>query len=251
MKAKFLTDRGQIRSHNEDSGGIYINADGQILSIVADGMGGHKAGEVASRTAVTILKEKWEQTNKILVPEAAESWLLAAIQDANKVIYKEAMEKEAYEGMGTTVVITVSTKEFTTVAHIGDSRCYILNEHGFKQITEDHTLVNELVRSGQITKGDAGHHPRKNVVLKALGTTEQVEADIKTISWELGNKLLLCSDGLTDKVSDEDLNELIQLNITLEEIGQKMIHLANERGGEDNISLILINYENEEGDSSC
>lgn len=253
MEMQFLTDQGLIRSQNEDYGGIFYNTNGQVLSVVADGMGGHKAGDVASKMAVSLLKDIWEKSNEFTSPDKVEQWLSGAIISLNESIYRFAMDKEAYEGMGTTAVITVIAKDFFTVAHIGDSRCYLLNENGFNQITEDHSLVNELVRTGQITKGDAGHHPRKNIVLKALGTEQHVEADIRTLGWERGNKLLLCSDGLTDKVIDDDLRELMESDINIKKIGQKMINLANEYGGEDNISLIIINHKQteKEGDPSC
>src|SRR5690625_1443788 len=128
-----------------------MNASDQLLSIVADGMGGHKAGKVASKTAVSVLKNKWKETEQLLSPEKVESWLKEVITEMNETIYGNAKETEAYEGMGTTVVIAVVSKEFATIAHIGDSRCYIYNENGFKQVTEDHTLVNELVKTGEIT----------------------------------------------------------------------------------------------------
>src|SRR5690606_34444867 len=128
-------------------------------------------------------------------PEAAEEWLEQALVEANTSIYQHSLEKEECQGMGTTIVVAICTEEFITVAHIGDSRCYLYNEFSFKQITEDHSLVNALVQSGQISKDDALVHPRKNVVLKALGTSELVEPDIQTIVWEDGDKLLLCSDG--------------------------------------------------------
>lgn len=253
MKAQFFTDRGLVRAHNEDAGGTFYNQTDQLLAVVADGMGGHKAGNIASNMAVSIIKEKWEQNEQCQRPEQAEQWLTNTIAEVNESIYDNSSSVEAYQGMGTTAVIVISAEDFVTVAHIGDSRCYLLNENGFSQITEDHSLVNELLRTGQITKSDAGHHPRKNVVLKALGTEEMIEADIKSLSWERGNKLLLCSDGLSDKVTDDNLLVLLQLEESIETVGQKMIELANENGGEDNISLIIINYEEigEDGDTPC
>lgn len=253
MEAEFLTDRGQIRSHNEDAGGTYHNLAGQLLAIIADGMGGHQAGDVASQMAVSMIQDQWQQMEEMTSPEQCEKWLAKTIAEMNTTIYNRSFEHEECEGMGTTVVIAISTEDYITVAHIGDSRCYIYNENGFSQMTEDHSLVNELIRSGQISKDDAMYHPRKNVVLKALGTEEKVTADIKSLSWEKNDKLLLCSDGLTDKVLDDELAELMQLDLHVKEIGKKMIDLANERGGEDNISLIIIDYESavKEGDITC
>lgn len=252
MKGKFLTDRGQIRSHNEDSGGIYYSPYG-LLAIIADGMGGHQAGDVASQMATSIIQAKWQEGNRIHTPGEAEAWLRETVLEINKLIYDQAQQDEACQGMGTTIVISICTDEFLTIAHIGDSRCYMFNESGFKQITEDHSLVNELIRSGQISEEDAEHHPRKNVLLKALGTEDHVGADVQTISWEVGDKLLLCSDGLTNKLADDELAGLLELDGEIEEAGQKMIALANERGGEDNISLIIIDHtaSEEAGETLC
>src|SRR5690625_5237099 len=148
--------------------------------------------------------------------------------------------------MCTTAVIAICTNDFITIGHIGDSRCYVNNANGFQQITEDHSLVNELVKTGQISTEDAEHHPRKNIVLKALGTEQSVHADIKSLSWEKSNRLLLCSDGLTDKIPNDELEVFINSEKDLLEIGQTMIEIANERGGEDNISLIIIDQSSKE-----
>lgn len=252
LKAEFLTDRGQVRDHNEDSGGIFFNQKDQLLAIIADGMGGHKAGDVASNMAVKIVKNAWLETEYIDGPEKAEAWITDILQRINIEIYEHSLEKEELRGMGTTAVIAVCTDDFVTIGHIGDSRCYLRNADGFKQLTEDHSLVNELVKTGQISSEDAEHHPRKNIVLKALGTEEEIHADVKSLSWEKGNRLLLSSDGLTDKISNDELGVFINSDHEIQEIGKQLIETANERGGEDNISVILIDYsEKEEGESSC
>jgi protein phosphatase len=253
MKGKFLTDQGKVRSHNEDAGGIFYNLSGQFLAVIADGMGGHKAGDVASQMAISLIEEQWNKQEKLHSPEETESWLSKIISEINHSIYSHGLQKEEFQGMGTTAVTAICTEEFVTIAHIGDSRCYMLSGTRFNQVTEDHSLVNELVRSGHISKDAAEQHPRKNVVLKALGTEEQIIADVESMSWEEGNKLLLCSDGLTDKVSDEELKELISSKKEIQEIGGDMIQLANDRGGEDNISLIIIQYDSSSkaGEKSC
>ena len=243
MNGLFLTDRGQVRTHNEDAGGIYYNSHGQLLAVIADGMGGHKAGDVASQMATAQIQEKWEKSNQLMSPEDAENWLDHTISEINTSIYKHAAHHEECQGMGTTIEAAICLKDFASIAHIGDSRLYLNDEEGFKQITEDHSLVNALVQSGQISKDDAQEHPRRNVVLKALGTEEKVVPDVKTLSMDKGNKLLLCSDGLTDKVKDDELAAVIQSTMDMKDSGQELIDLANERGGEDNISLIIIQYE--------
>ena len=148
-------------------------------------------------------------------------------------------------GMGTTIVASICTEKFATIANIGDSRCYLFNESGFKQVTVDHSLVNELVRTGQITKEDAENHPRKNVLLRALGTETKVEMDISTVIFEEDDILLLCSDGLSNKLSEQEMLDILKNDQPFEEKADFFIHLANENGGEDNITLVLIQYNDE------
>ncbi|EWG11902.1 Stp1/IreP family PP2C-type Ser/Thr phosphatase [Cytobacillus firmus] len=249
MKAVFMTDRGKVRQHNEDNGGIFLNSRGQRLAIVADGMGGHRAGDVASEMTLTSLKGLWDQTDDFQTADEAEAWLQKYIAEVNTILYEHSKVNEQCEGMGTTVVAAICTDRFATIANIGDSRCYILNESGFQQLTEDHSLVNELVRSGQITKEDAENHPRKNVLLRALGTESAVEMDIKTITFEEGDLLLLCSDGLSNKVSVAEMSEILNSGGTLEEKASVLIEKANDNGGEDNITLVIAEYyeSNESG----
>ncbi|MBD8003973.1 Stp1/IreP family PP2C-type Ser/Thr phosphatase [Bacillus norwichensis] len=242
MLAIFKTDKGKVRTHNEDDGGIFISGQGEMLAIVADGMGGHKAGEVASGIAVTELKGHWQEVDTSLTPTEAEQWLQDHLTNVNKKIFDHAKENLQCEGMGTTIVAAICTERFATVANVGDSRCYVMNDLGYEQLTEDHSFVNELVKTGQISPEDAVHHPRKNIVLKAAGTQEEVEIDIKTITFEEGDKIMLCSDGLSDKVSKAEMEELLKASLTKEEKADRLIELANQYGGEDNISLAIIEY---------
>jgi PPM family protein phosphatase len=248
MKGQFMTDQGLVRSHNEDAGGVFYNKHDQLLAVIADGMGGHQAGDVASRMATSLMETEWLESEQLDNPEAAESWLQTAVEKINKHVYEHSLTKEECQGMGTTFVVAICTEDFITVSNIGDSRCYMLSEDGFKQITVDHSLVNELVRSGQISKDDAEQHPRKNVLLKALGTEKSVVPEIISLGWEMGNRLLLCSDGLSNKVTDEELHRYILAGEDIEQIETEMIRLANNRGGEDNISVIVVMYDSPEKD---
>lgn len=245
MKSFFLTNRGKIRQINEDSCGVYQNKDGQILAVVADGMGGHLAGDVASHMTTSQLQSYWEASEKLSTSDSAESWLKEHILKINSNLFTHSQENDECKGMGTTVVAAICTDLYTTVAHIGDSRCYCLNSHGFQQITEDHSLVNELVRSGHISKEDAEHHPRKNVVLRALGTEANVQMDLKTLILEEGDMLLICSDGLSNKVSEVELKSILESDDSIENKGEKLIQLANDNGGEDNITLVIVDYTSE------
>ncbi|MGE7661853.1 Stp1/IreP family PP2C-type Ser/Thr phosphatase [Peribacillus sp. NPDC097197] len=245
MRAIFKTDRGKVRQHNEDNGGVFSNPEGVRLAIVADGMGGHRAGDVASGMTIDLLKERWEESSGIETANDAENWLKTQILLVNQLLFEHAEANLECKGMGTTIVAAICTDKFATIANIGDSRCYLYNESGFKQVTEDHSLVNELVRSGQITKEDAEHHPRKNVLLRALGTELQVEMDITTVIFEEQDMLLLCSDGLTNKVSEVELEEMLNNGHSLEEKAQSLIEMANNYGGEDNITLVLVQFIDE------
>jgi serine/threonine protein phosphatase PrpC len=240
MDSTFLTDKGKVRQHNEDSGGIF-NGSSLVFAVVADGMGGHQSGDIASKMTVNELEGLWdEQQDELTKPDKVEQWLKESIKLVNAKVFDYAYEHEACKGMGTTLVAVVCTPEFVTVGHIGDSRCYMRNINGFSQITDDHSLVNELVRSGQISKEDAEAHPRKNVLMRALGTEKEVHVDIKTISWEEQDILLLCSDGLSNKLTDSELETVLSEGLSLEDKASKMIRWANERGGEDNISVAIV-----------
>lgn len=250
MYGRFLTDRGQVRSINEDAGGIFANAKDQLLAIVADGMGGHQAGEVASELMVTSMKTFWEQTENMQTPEQSEKWLTEVIEKINTTIYEKSLTDDKYQGMGTTAVVTICGEDYFTVANIGDSRCYVLNESGFMQITNDHSYVNELLRTGQISEDDAEQHPKKNLLIRAIGTEEMVKSDVKSISWDVGDKILLCSDGLTNKISDDEIATLFDTVPHISQLAEQLITIANERGGEDNITLAIINnLPKEEGES--
>jgi serine/threonine protein phosphatase PrpC len=242
MQFAFKTDIGQIRSHNEDSGGVFLHESGMVLAIVADGMGGHQAGDVASQMTRELLFDSWSNVDKMDNPTIAEDWLNRTILNVNESLYVHAKEHIKCQGMGTTVVAAICTEQFVTIAHIGDSRCYLFNQHGFHQKTEDHSLVNELVRTGQISVDEAEVHPRKNVLLRALGTESAIKIDVNTMNWEEGDYLLLCSDGLSNKVTSEDMQRILQSDVTIKEKSERLVQTANQMGGEDNISVALVLY---------
>lgn len=253
MDGEFMTDIGQVRSTNEDAGAILLNNHGQALAIVADGMGGHKAGEVASQLAVDIAEEYWQDAQHFVTPVEAENWLKEIIDRMNHTIYEQAQNNEELQGMGTTVVLSITAFEFVTVAHVGDSRCYLMNEEKIEQITEDHSLVNELIKTGQISADDAAEHPRKNVLVRALGTEPTINSDIQTLIWEVDDVMLLCSDGLTNKVTNEEIESYLRTDKTLKEKIVELRDVANERGGEDNITIAIVQNtpEHEVGDLPC
>lgn len=253
MNFAFLTDIGKLRPHNEDNGGIFVHPknEQQLLAIVADGMGGHNAGDVASKMTSELFKEAWETREPFSNPTEAEQWLVETIEQINAKVFTHAKENKDCQGMGTTVVAAILTADFITFAHIGDSRGYLFNKSGFVQKTVDHSLVNELVRTGQITDEEAEHHPRKNVLLRALGTEECISVDCITINWEQGNYVLLCSDGLSNKISQVEMAELLSEEGQVGDKVTKLVQTANERGGEDNITVAVIYYSEDGSEDGC
>lgn len=242
-----MTDVGIKRDHNEDYVGITPS---HGFAVLADGMGGHNAGEVASKMAVDIITSSLK--SKLLdIPQAAvnddtgftgESMLAReAIRTANDIIYNTSQRKPECAGMGTTVLVAVFYADRISAAHVGDSRMYRLRNNMLSHVTEDHSLIHEQVRRGLVTAKDARHSTIKNLVTRALGLEPGVEADIIEDSVQAGDIYLMCSDGLTDVISDE----IIQLTLSisgndLQKAGEALTRLANEAGGPDNISLILI-----------
>ncbi|WLD95107.1 Stp1/IreP family PP2C-type Ser/Thr phosphatase [Alkalihalobacillus sp. AL-G] len=250
LKAFFQTDKGRVRPHNEDNGAVIQITATDVFAIVADGMGGHLSGDVASKMAVDFLTGNFN-TYIHENSDVADS-LRRLLQDSNNEIYSYSKENPDCQGMGTTVVAVKADEERYILAHVGDSRCYHIKESSVEQITEDHTLVNELVKSGQITSEEAEFHPRKNVIMRAIGTDPTVDIDLYTYNWDAGDYLLMCSDGLSNKVSPTQMEEVMSKDGTLEEKAAELIAFANEAGGEDNISLVLLYNEpaDKEGVSS-
>jgi PPM family protein phosphatase len=238
-----VSDAGRVREHNEDT----IGTDAGIgLVALADGMGGYKAGEVASgiavRTVMSLLKDAVEREN-LAVPDTqsglSRSGILLrdAVQRANKIIYQTARTQANCEGMGTTVVAGLFFDDRLTIAHVGDSRLYRLRGHELKQVTEDHSLLQELVARGFYTPEEAQRAAAKNYVTRALG----VDSTVEEIPVQKGDLFILCSDGLTDMVEDEDIQLTAStFGANLETLARQLVLLGNDNGGRDNISIVLV-----------
>lgn len=240
MESFAMTDIGSRREVNQDY--VYCNNDAvgllPNLYIVADGMGGHKAGDFASRYSVNEFeKELKEQKARTIIGS-----MEGAVRAVNERLLKEAASEPDYEGMGTTFVAACISEGNLFVLNIGDSRLYLLNEKGsIRQITQDHSLVEEKILRGEIERKDAKNHPEKNVITRALGATEQIVPDFFEVELEAGDYVLLCSDGLTNMVEDSVMKEIILgQEASLEEKAAELIELANKNGGRDNISLVLV-----------
>lgn len=251
MKQYYLTDRGKVRKQNEDAVGLLKNQAEQTLAIVADGMGGHKAGDVASSIVRSLFLDEWKQNEGIDSIEDAKEWLDERIRMANKKVYDHAQTNPECDGMGTTVIASILLKNDIIIAHIGDSRSYLFNQT-LEQITTDHTLVNELVQNGEITKQEADNHPQKNVLMKALGTDESITPDVFSVEWEINDRLLICTDGLSDKLSETEIAAFLSGDKSIEDIAEELVDRANELGGEDNITVVILeNTASGEGESDC
>lgn len=240
MKAYAKTDVGNKRSMNQDFFYCNENAVGsfQNLFIVADGMGGHKAGDHASKLCVSGMVDSIENSSHKTPVTIFEE----AVNAANSAIYRAAQENPEFEGMGTTMVACTMVDDTMYVANIGDSRLYLLRE-SISQITDDHSLVEELVKQGNLTESEARIHPQKNIITRALGTDQQVSADYFEVSVKRGDIILLCSDGLSNMLEDEDMEYIVKHSDTLEEAGTQLVVQANQNGGDDNITVVLAQVE--------
>lgn len=246
-----ITDIGRKRQRNEDS---YLVNDKIGLYIVADGMGGHAGGEFASKIAVSTVEEIIRGEDRVRSnvptesyldtdPSAAEGQeqerLKEAINRAGNMIVRRAFEDPELKGMGTTSTVMFVSNDKAYIAHVGDSRAYCVRDGQIIQITEDHSLVHEQLKSGLITEEEAKTHQLKNIITRSVGVQEEVEVD--TIVWkiQIGDSYLLCSDGLSNMVHDHELQDIIT-KFNAEQAARELVDLANSRGGEDNITLILL-----------
>ena len=236
MEYYYRTDPGKVRDHNEDSVIIVKNSNGEYLMAVADGMGGHKGGEIASSIAISHIGKRFSEISSIGNKEDAVAWLKDTVREANVLIYKYTSEYPESAGMGTTIVMAVLTEDFLLFGNIGDSSGYIFKNNKLHKITTDHTLVNLLVKSGELTLEEAKEHPRKNVLMRALGANTTVEMDIFEVEMDV-DVIFLCSDGLTNILTDEQISKVLSEDHTAQEMVDKLIMKANNRGGTDNISV--------------
>jgi len=239
MKNYYLTDVGLVRDHNEDSIIVNKNLNGDYLMVVADGMGGHRAGDVASMMAVDIFGKAWSKVEGFKDRTEALKWLNAMFMDINKSIFDYANSHKECLGMGTTMTVALVFSDYTVIGHVGDSRCYVLTQKSLHQITSDHSLVNHLMRRGEITEEEAQFHPKKNVLMKAVGTNKGLEVDYYDFKNDYCS-ILLCSDGLTNLISNEEIYDILVNHNTVEYKVDRMIQAANDNGGYDNISVALL-----------
>lgn len=239
MHVGCLTNVGKVRDINQDS---YTTDLERRLFVVADGMGGHLAGEKASQSAVEVISSVMNESPVALGQEsdAILELIQKAIQEANREIVRASLKDATMRGMGTTATVAVADDAIVYLGHIGDSRAYLIRPPVIEQVTEDHSVVAQLLRARAITLQEAQRHPYRNVITRCLGMQMEIEADTRQIRWQKGDRLLLCTDGLSGLVSDEELLAEVSSAHDPQVVCETLVSMAMERGGYDNITVIVL-----------
>ncbi len=245
MKFAIKSDVGQRRKVNEDAAGYFESKNHIPLMMVCDGIGGHNAGEIASAMALMSIGQAWEKTEFNDIEEVYQ-WLIQKITEANEAIFTRSAQYEDLYGMGTTVVVASIIGNQLMIANVGDSRAYVLRNFQLKQLTEDQSLVNALLKSGEITPEEAENHPNKNIVTQSLGVTSSVEIDFVRMTIKNEDTLILCSDGLSDMLSLEEIRNVMNHYSDVEQQVEKAVQEANEAGGRDNITVAIAKIQLQE-----
>lgn len=240
----FKTDIGKVRTTNEDQVVALLNRHQDVLLAVADGMGGHARGDLASKLAMQSLTKGFTNTFGLLTSKTATLWLRQQVVQANRGIYQQAQKSSSLKEMGTTLVIALIVNKDLIILNIGDSRVYLFEEGKLTQATEDQTYVEYLFRQGKITEEQKLTHPQKHVLLNALGLNNSVSYDIKVIPYTK-QTILVCSDGLYNNLSETELSSIVRSKDTPQQKVDSLVHLANANGGNDNIAVVLWEAEHD------
>ncbi len=246
MKTFYLTDSGKVRAHNEDSVIITKNQSGDYLMAVADGMGGHSAGEIASSIVISHISKCFNESFCNMEKSKAVEWIREMAKEVNELIFSYVDDHPESKGMGTTVVLAVVTTDYVLIGNIGDSSGFVIKDQKLHKVTYDHTLVNLLIKAGELTEEEAKDHPKKNVLMKALGANNPIDIDIYDCDMDISS-ILLCSDGLTSMLDNEQIEKVLVSDQEIEEKVIKLIRKSNNRGGLDNISIAYLEFS-ESGD---
>lgn len=241
MRYAAESDSGKVRELNEDSYKIIAGHQGvPDTFIVADGMGGHSSGEVASRMAVEFAEEYVLKHPDMFSKEDTLSGIKKLMEEANRTVFLKAAETQENFGMGTTFIASVILNNVLYIGHIGDSRVYLIREGRIQRLTTDHSYIEELVRNGSLTREEAENHPKKNIITRALGCEEEALVDTLSIGIEDGDIFVLCTDGLTNMLKEDEILAIISSNGEPKDACRELVSLANEKGGDDNITVIVI-----------
>lgn len=245
MQTFYFTDPGKVRSHNEDSVAIISNDNSEFILAIADGMGGHKAGEVASMIAINHIKDSFYKLDTIGTKDNAIEWLRLIVKEINDQIFDYAKKNPESKGLGTTLVIAIKTNDYILYGNVGDSSGYVIKNNTLHKVTKDHTYVSMLLTNGRLTEETAKNHPGKNLLTRALGANNPIEIDIFDVDTSVKG-LFLCSDGLTNMLTEEQIEKILNSDLEVEEAVIKLIRKANSRGGTDNISIAYLKKESGE-----
>lgn len=238
-----ITDRGVLRRQNQDSCAYDMIGQERAWGVVCDGMGGAKAGDIASRIGIEVFREYMNQETEQNQAEIRGELLRIAVEKCNEVIYHYAMTDRDCHGMGTTLVGVFLDKDVATVINVGDSRAYHINPQGIRRVTRDHSIVEALVARGNITPEQARVHPQKNLITRALGTSRTVESDVYQLKLEVGDWLLLCSDGLINEMTDEEIFQTVSVESEPESACNNLLETALDREASDNVTILAFRME--------
>ena len=244
MEISILTDVGQRRTNNQDYANQYKNKAGKSMIFLADGMGGHRAGNIASEMAVTDLGAAWVATEISTINEVRE-WFAEYLEKENQQIHRIGQDEE-HKGMGTTLEAVAIIDDQVLFAHVGDSRIGLVRNGEYHQLTSDHSLVNALLKAGQITEEEAAHHPQRNIITQSIGQKDELQPDFGMVTVEAGDFIVINSDGLTNMISGDEIRDIVVSNLSVEEKAKTLVRFANNAGGLDNITVVLIHFAEED-----
>lgn len=244
MEISILTDVGQRRTNNQDYANQYKNKAGKSMIFLADGMGGHRAGNIASEMAVTDLGAAWVATEISTINEVRE-WFAENLEKENQQIHRIGQDEE-HKGMGTTLEAVAIIDDQVLFAHVGDSRIGLVRNGEYHQMTSDHSLVNALLKAGQITEEEAAHHPQRNIITQSIGQKDELQPDFGMVTVEAGDFIVINSDGLTNMISGDEIRDIVVSNLSVEEKAKTLVRFANNAGGLDNITVVLIHFAEED-----
>lgn len=246
MKVAYQTDIGHQRKENQDRVAKFTAPDGTLLVVVTDGIGGSRSGDVAAQITVDHLGRQFQAASPNSSLEAIR-WFAREVQLINDEILQKSTENPKYQGMGTTLVAAIIFDQAMVVANIGDSRGYVLHDKLLTQVTIDHSLVNELVKHGDITEEEARNYPQNNIITRAIGVSADARIEVNRFDLGAGDQILLCSDGLSKMITREQMMGVLESDLSLTEKCSQLIKMANEAGGPDNITVLIGLAEDQEG----
>lgn len=241
MQAWGITEAGMVRSENQDYYSILKLGRDQLLVVVCDGMGGARSGNIASKMAVDVFTDEVQRNVRSgMKPEKIDAMLTNSLELANKAVFEQSQLSEEYQGMGTTLVAAFFQKDTVTVINVGDSRAYLFTDEGVENITTDHSLVEMMVQRGELTREAAKYHPGKNLITRAVGTESEVACDVFHCDLCKGDCVLLCSDGLSNLMSDQEILFEVVHGVNKRDCCQRLMNIANFRGSPDNVTIAMV-----------